>query len=50
MQMSVHISSLNIVQHRTGPFCLVLITVQGLFVIRLALMNKFPFLNVNMHL
>lgn len=46
IQMSLHMSSVNIIQHRTGPFCLVLSTVWGLFVILLALRNKFSFLNV----
>jgi hypothetical protein len=46
MQMSVHMSSVNIIQHKTGPFCLVLSTVWGLFVILLVLRNNFSFLNV----
>ena len=46
IQMSVHMSIVNIIQHRNGLFCLVLSTVRGLFVILLALRNKFSFLNV----
>lgn len=46
IQMSVHMSCVNIIQHRTGPFCLVLSTMQGLFVILPALRNKFSFPNV----
>lgn len=46
IQVSVYTQSLNFIQHRSGPFFVLLSAVQGLFVLLIALRKKYSLLSV----